>query len=125
MIRSDAGYAAQHVFERDAGICKLCGIDTVKRLQDARLEIVKAKQDCIPHDQYLAIFAAWKAAGWPDTTSRRWFDVDHILSVVDGGGECGLDNLQTLCCPCHKRKTAELAARRKRERQEAKKKDKP
>lgn len=28
------------------------------------------------------------------------------------GGECDLDNYRTLCVPCHKRVTAELAARR-------------
>ncbi|MCB1713230.1 MAG: HNH endonuclease, partial [Candidatus Riesia sp.] len=33
--------------------------------------------------------------------------MDHIIPVHRGGGSCGLWNLQTLCLPCHKKKTAE------------------
>ena len=39
------------------------------------------------------------------------WEMDHIIPVVEGGGCCGLDNLQTLCLPCHKLDTAALAAR--------------
>jgi hypothetical protein len=31
--------------------------------------------------------------------------------VVEGGGECGLDNYRTLCTPCHKVETKKLAKR--------------
>ena len=47
---------------------------------------------------------------------RSPWDADHIVEVIEGGGECGLDNYQTLCCPCHKRKTADLAKRRAKAR---------
>jgi len=40
-----------------------------------------------------------------------WWDMNHRLPVVLGGGGCGLDNLETLCLPCHSRETAILAAR--------------
>ena len=30
---------------------------------------------------------------------------DIAIAVKDGGGQCGLDNLRTLCIPCHKKKT--------------------
>lgn len=37
------------------------------------------------------------------------WEADHILEVVNGGGACGLENLQTLCSdPCHRQKTREL-----------------
>lgn len=52
-------------------------------------------QEIVHHDREVISF--WQA--------------DHIVAVAEGGGECGIDNLQTLCTPCHKRKTAELAAR--------------
>jgi hypothetical protein len=39
--------------------------------------------------------------------SRHTFwDADHIRPVAEGGGECGLDNMQTLCLWCHREKTA-------------------
>jgi 5-methylcytosine-specific restriction endonuclease McrA len=47
--------------------------------------------------------------GWTTGRKTAW-DADHILEVVNGGGLCGLDNYQTLCHPCHKAKTAKLAA---------------
>lgn len=47
--------------------------------------------------------------------SHCW-EMDHIVPVVEGGHNCGLENYRTLCIPCHKRVSAELAARRARER---------
>ena len=44
-------------------------------------------------------------------THGRW-EMDHIVPVCEGGGLCGLDGYRTLCIPCHKTETAELAARR-------------
>jgi hypothetical protein len=49
------------------------------------------------------------------------WQMDHIIPVTEGGGgDCGLNNLRTLCVPCHKRVSKENAARqakrRKRER---------
>ena len=41
-------------------------------------------------------------------------------AVEEGGGESDLTNLQTLCVPCHTKKTAEQAQRRaKRKRDDA------
>ena len=49
----------------------------------------------------------------PAVAPRRGeWDADHIVPVVEGGGSCGLENLRTLCTPCHKQETAKLAARR-------------
>lgn len=32
----------------------------------------------------------------------HFWQVDHIKPVFSGGGQCSLDNLQTLCTVCHK-----------------------
>lgn len=39
------------------------------------------------------------------------WDMDHIIPVAAGGGECGLENLRTLCRACHKKETAKLVKR--------------
>jgi 5-methylcytosine-specific restriction endonuclease McrA len=44
---------------------------------------------------------------------RTLWDADHILPVAEGGGECDLENLRTLCLPCHREVTAELRRRLK------------
>ncbi len=134
-IRSSGSYAAQCVFERDAGICARCHIDTEKRRQDARLELLAAPKAVRRSDEgpdewaarwdsgRQAVIAGWKAAGWPDNTLRVWFDVDHIIPVVYGGGDAGLDNLQTLCTPCHRASTKQLAQKRAAERKAKKVQD--
>jgi len=48
------------------------------------------------------------------------WEMDHIRPVSEGGGLCGLDNLRTLCVPCHRDETADLARRRVAEKQRAK-----
>lgn len=45
------------------------------------------------------------------------WQADHIKPVVEGGGGCGLDNYRTLCLRCHKGATAELAHRRRRQKE--------
>jgi 5-methylcytosine-specific restriction endonuclease McrA len=110
-IRSDAGYAAGLVYERDAGICAICGVDTVEERHRAHVELKGS-----PWADRSALLASWKSKGWPDPLDRVWYDIDHIVPVCEGGGECGLDNLRTACVPCHKKLTRELAAKRKANR---------
>jgi hypothetical protein len=81
-------------------------------------------------DRALAIFHKWErraiqaaekrraklaAAGWPLGRESFW-DMDHIIPVIEGGGLCGLDNYRTLCVPCHKAETKKLAIKRAEER---------
>src|SRR5271157_4037114 len=51
---------------------------------------------------------------------KRDWQADHIVPVVEGGGECGLDGYRTLCIACHKKETAALAARRAEQRTQEK-----
>ena len=86
-IRTNPGFAKQLVKKRDDGICQLCGLDC---------------------------FAGWRESAVYKRPSGLLglFDMDHIVPVVEGGGACGLENLRTLCRPCHRKETAALAARR-------------
>ena len=43
-----------------------------------------------------------------------FWEADHIVPVVAGGGQCGLLNFRTLCVPCHREATAKLTELRKR-----------
>jgi 5-methylcytosine-specific restriction endonuclease McrA len=47
----------------------------------------------------------------PGSRKSLW-DADHIVPVVEGGGECDLSNIRTLCLKCHRKVTAELRQRR-------------
>ena len=37
---------------------------------------------------------------------RKLWDADHILPVAQGGGECDLGNMRTLCLRCHRARHA-------------------
>ncbi len=99
-LRTDASYLRERVFERDHGVCALCGCDTVAEWARIR-RLRRPKRE--------AALAAWGIRG--SYRASLW-DADHILPVVEGGGECDLDNLRTLCLKCHREATAALRRRR-------------
>ncbi|HYL77827.1 MAG TPA: HNH endonuclease [Bryobacteraceae bacterium] len=98
-LRTDPGYLREKVLERDKGVCAACGVDCIaawthlkKSRGTARLKLHKE---------------------WGITRSRKsLWDADHIVPVVEGGGECDLANIRTLCLKCHRAATLELRKRR-------------
>lgn len=80
------------VLKRDAGICNDCGIDTVA------IENKASTLNGPERSEYL------KKIGMPVFRKTFW-DAHHIVPVDSGGGECGLENIMTLCFKCHKIRT--------------------
>lgn len=97
-LRSDTSYLRHCTFERDAGVCCKCQTDTVIKKQECRKEYLFAKDKA-------KVQELWISKGWPKSLSISWWNADHIVEVCNGGGECDLSNIQTLCVPCHKAKT--------------------
>lgn len=97
-LRSDPGYLREQVFARDRGVCGLCGVDTEVLRKDKR------KLDYSARRQFEKDWGGRK---------NLW-DADHILPVVEGGGECDLSNMRTLCLKCHREATAALLKRRRK-----------
>jgi len=94
-LRTDPAYLRQQVFLRDRGVCAQCGLDTEALRKDKR------KLDYAARRQFE------KDWGW----RRHLWDADHILPVAEGGGECDLANMRTLCLKCHREATAALRLR--------------
>jgi 5-methylcytosine-specific restriction endonuclease McrA len=94
-LRTDPGYLRDKVFERDRGVCAACGLDTEMLRRDKR------KLD----------FAARRRFEKDWGRRRSLWDADHIRPVCEGGGECDLANIRTLCLKCHRQATAELRRR--------------
>jgi hypothetical protein len=102
-LRRDPGYVRECVFERDSGVCARCGLDCVAEYH--RLKLLERTDPA-------AYAAEVKARKVPTHRTSLW-DAEHTLAVKDGGGECGLDNITTMCVFCHKEKTAAERAARK------------
>lgn len=83
-LRSRPHHARYMVFQRDKGVCAKCHIN---------------------------VFAGTGRTPRARGTGDLW-QADHIVPVIEGGGECDLENYRTLCTACHKEETRLLAARR-------------
>lgn len=42
---------------------------------------------------------------------KSLWDADHIVPVAEGGGQCDLSNMRTLCVLCHRKATEALRER--------------
>lgn len=94
----------KQVFARDAGICLLCGIDA----------------EALRQEFYRALMAhPWEQREIRDRLERlgfhRWhsnfWEVDHLVAIVEGGALMDLENCRSLCEPCHRRETRLLYKR--------------
>src|ERR1700761_3348435 len=98
-LRTDPGYLREKVFARDKGVCAGCGCDTVA----LRLHFLKL--------DYKARYRFLREWDLKEGFRRSLWDADHIIPVAEGGGECDLKNMRTLCLKCHRAVTALLRAR--------------
>ncbi len=103
-LRTQPGYLREQVLARDRGICSCCGVDTIAAAR--RLRYLRGESRA-------AQLAHW---GLKRRTRKSLWDADHILPVAEGGGECDLDNIRTLCLRCHRLATMELRERMRRTR---------
>ena len=98
-LRTDPGHVRDCVLQRDRGICALCRLDTVMEwTRIRRLRAAKRKP----------ALAEW---GLRRMSRASLWDADHIVPVSEGGGECDLSNLRTLCLKCHRQVTQALRQR--------------
>ena len=88
---ADFNLTRHFAMQRDGHKCVLCGAGrhTYQEMEAARLE--------------------------GRVLLRSAVEVDHNVAVADGGSHHP-DNLRTLCCGCHRKRTAEQAAERARKR---------
>lgn len=98
-LRSQPRYLREQIFKRDKGVCAHCGVNALKALARLRRARGSARLELLRH---------WGVN--PGARKSLW-DADHILPVVEGGGECDLANIRTLCVRCHRVVTMQLRER--------------
>ena len=120
-LRTNNRYMRCAVYKRDRAVCATCGVDTAAT---ARAYWEAAATGDLDAGARVLAAAGIGALGRRRIMRRgrlggNLFDVDHIVAVHDGGGECGMDNLQTLCIPCHRKRTKQQRATWGRRRDES------
>jgi 5-methylcytosine-specific restriction endonuclease McrA len=98
---TDPRVLRRRIKKRDRGICAKCGLDT---------EAVRRKVRGPGRTQKL------RSLGF--VPRRSLWDLDHTLPLIDGGTH-EETNLQTLCAPCHREKSAGEARMRAQARRDA------
>jgi 5-methylcytosine-specific restriction protein A len=117
-VRNSPSLMRRRVFQRDHGICALCGIDTAVLGKVLNAEWKRVKQArTAPERRERAEFR--KRYRW-FFRRRSYWDADHIIPVAEGGGECTLANIRTLCVPCHQQVTKDQTRRRASQRRREK-----
>ncbi|NXK10249.1 ZRAB3 endonuclease, partial [Herpetotheres cachinnans] len=111
-IRSSQSYLRTKVFEIEHGICQFCN-------QNAQ-ELYLSIRDAPKSERKKLLESSWMSR-LPlgqlneiitNPTEGQFWQVDHIRPVYSGGGQCSLENLQTLCTACHRERTAKQAKER-------------
>lgn len=116
--KGDAGHIRFLLRQRDKEICAKCGCD-MGRLRRVLVAAFGPKWDRLYSNNSTLFRWFLRRLGIPAWRDQFW-DGDHIVPVVEGGGGCGLDGYRTLCIWCHRDETAALAKRRAQSRQDAK-----
>ena len=98
-LRSQPAYLREKVLLRDRGICANCRVDTLSAYRRLRRSRAGARKSQLEH---------W---GLKKHSRKSLWDADHIQPVAEGGGECDLANIRTLCLRCHRTTTSELRER--------------
>ncbi|NWH88977.1 ZRAB3 endonuclease, partial [Aegithalos caudatus] len=111
-IRSSQSYLRSRVFHVEHGVCQCC----LHNAQELYLSVRDAPRS---HRKQL-LESSWMShlpLGQLNEMIRspaegQFWQVDHIQPVYSGGGQCSLENLQTLCTACHRERTAKQAKER-------------
>ena len=105
-LRAVLNITRKPIWKRDWGVCALCGLHT------SRIECLL--QICLigertRHKQKFIDYFKWAISFdlCGDHKIKNMWEADHIIPVCEGGAD-SLENIRTLCLPCHHAVTEKL-----------------
>ncbi|GAV68280.1 SNF2_N domain-containing protein/Helicase_C domain-containing protein/HNH domain-containing protein [Cephalotus follicularis] len=122
-LRTSNRSIRQELFQLEHGICTICHLDChslVRRIKPLSLE--RRREYIGKIAPQVAIRKSLLGKLVKDPTEGNAWHADHIVPVYQGGGECRLENMRTLCVACHYDVTVAQCAERCTVRNKARKK---
>ncbi|XP_074068108.1 DNA annealing helicase and endonuclease ZRANB3 [Macrotis lagotis] len=111
-IRSNNSYLRAKVFEIEHGVCQLCNLNAQELFLSIRDAPKNQRKNLLQRTWISKLSIEQLNEMMINPLEGQFWQVDHIRPVYSGGGQCSLENLQTLCTVCHKEKTAKQAKER-------------
>ncbi|XP_047211461.1 DNA annealing helicase and endonuclease ZRANB3 isoform X2 [Girardinichthys multiradiatus] len=118
-LRSSQAYMRSRVLEAEQGICQHCGLNAHELFLKVRDAPASKRKEMLENTWLAQLPLKQLNEMIRAPVEGDFWQVDHIRPVYRGGGQCSLDNLQTLCTACHKARTALQAKERSQMRKSA------
>ncbi|XP_067271801.1 DNA annealing helicase and endonuclease ZRANB3 [Pseudorasbora parva] len=113
-LRSNQGYMRARVLETEQGVCQQCGLNAHQLYVQVRDAPHTHRKEMLDNTWLAQLPLKQLNEMIQSPAEGQFWQVDHINPVYRGGGQCSLDNLQTLCTVCHRMRTAQQAKDRSR-----------
>ncbi|XP_060588845.1 DNA annealing helicase and endonuclease ZRANB3-like [Ruditapes philippinarum] len=111
--KTNNDYMRDRVFEAEHGVCQMCKFDAHSLFRKIRDTVDQRKRaEFITSSKFNSLTVKIKEQMVRKPTAGQFWHADHIKPVWEGGGQCDIDNLRTLCVICHQKVTAQQAAKR-------------
>ncbi|KAK7126664.1 hypothetical protein R3I94_017995 [Phoxinus phoxinus] len=108
-LRSNQGYMRARVLETEQGVCQHCGLNAHQLYVQVRDAPHTHRKEMLDNTWLAQLPLKQLNEMIQSPVEGQFWQVDHINPVYRGGGQCSLDNLQTLCTVCHRMRTAQQA----------------
>ncbi|XP_076579615.1 DNA annealing helicase and endonuclease ZRANB3 isoform X1 [Chaetodon auriga] len=118
-LRTSQTYMRSRVLEAEQGICQHCGLHAHDLFLKVRVAPPAQRKEMLENTWLAQLSVKQLNEMIRAPVEGDFWQVDHIRPVYSGGGQCTLDNLQTLCTVCHKARTAQQAKERSQMRKSA------
>ncbi|NWV77833.1 ZRAB3 endonuclease, partial [Dasyornis broadbenti] len=111
-IRSSQSYLRSHVFQIEHGVCQCCHHNAQELYLSVR-DAPRSQRKQLLESSWMSHLPLGQLNEMIRSPAEgQFWQVDHIQPVYSGGGQCSLENLQTLCTACHRERTAKQAKER-------------
>ncbi|KAJ8003681.1 hypothetical protein DPEC_G00150850 [Dallia pectoralis] len=111
-LRSSQSYMRARVLQTEQGVCQGCGLQAHQLYLKVRDAPPTHRKEMLENTWLAQLSLKQLNEMIRAPVEGQFWQVDHIRPVYSGGGQCSLDNLQTLCTVCHRTRTAQQAKER-------------